>query len=249
MQTLTDSSPTGAVYGIHAQAETRADPLPALDVENLVGAFDRDQIGHTEVTPLHFGLLNALLGRPLDVLLRAFVRDLFVHDVKLFESTPSTMESVRARIPRMGPVLVDPPAYVAFKTLGRWLDADDAAVADMVGIGRTTAYTWKREGREPRAATAQRIYEHYSTLDSLSRRLGIAGLRRWLYEGIPTRRDVLLAGNLERLESDIHAVLFHRAPAQRIDLAASPEDSAPMEEATSERPLRPSGRRPRRASG
>ncbi len=122
----------------------------------------------------------------------------------------------------------EPPAYRAFKDLSRWLDADDGQIADMVSIGRTTPYTWKREGREPRPATAQRIYEHHATLDALRRRLGGDAFRRWLNEGVSTRRDALLAGDLAGLEQDVHDVLFRRPKDERIDLAAAPEDSTPM---------------------
>jgi hypothetical protein len=250
MQTLTHTVPTGAIYGIHASQETRAERLATIDVERLIGALQRDPVGHTEVTPLHVGLLVARDSPLPDVIAYATSGVLLVGEVKVFESTPSTIERTRSRVVPVTPERAgDPPAYEAFKALGRWLDADDAAIADMVGVGRTTPYTWKRDGREPRPATAQRIYEHHATLDALRRRLGIGGLRRWLHEGITPRRDVLLAGDLERLEGDVHAVLFRREPAQRIDLAAAPEDSTPAEAARGERPLRPSGRRPRRAGG
>lgn len=140
----------------------------------------------------------------------------------------------------------EPAAYRAFKDLVRWLDAEDAQVAEMVGIGRTTPYTWKREGREPRAATSQRIYEHHATLDSLRRKLGGSELRRWLHEGVPTRREALLAGGLQSLEADVHDVLFRRAPGDRIDLAAAPEDTAAVAITAAPGAARPSGRRPRR---
>jgi hypothetical protein len=258
MLTLTDPSrrlasnaffetiPTGVAYGIHPHEETRAEPLSALNVEDLLGALLRDSVLFTNITPLHVGGARARRRLAAGVFPQTLARSPIFGYMKLFDSTPSTLE--RDWVHRETPVPDSPPAYEAFKALGRWLDADDAAIADMVGIGRTTPYTWKREGREPRPATTQRIYEHDATLDALRRRLGVAGFRRWLHEGIPPRRDVLLAGDLERLEDDVHAVLFRRAPTERIDLAAAPEDSGPAD-ASSGRPLRPSGRRPRRARG
>jgi len=250
MQTLLNTVPTGAIYGIHAAQETRAEELPAIDVGSLVGALRYDPVEHTAVTPQHGRLVGSLSNSPLDVI--AFIGGgamLFVEH-KVFEATPSVIERARAATVATGREPVsDPPAYEAFKALGRWLDADDAAIADMVGVGRTTPYTWKRDGREPRAATAQRIYEYHATLDSLRRRLGAGGLRRWLHEGIPPRRDTLLASGLERLDVDVHALLFRREPARRVDLAAAPEDTAPVETTRGERPLRASGRRPRRSGG
>jgi hypothetical protein len=249
MQTLTHTVPTGSIYGVHAPQETRAEGLPAIDVDNLIGALSRDPVRHTDVTPMHMGLLGAGVGSAVDFLAYTPGGALVVVEMKVFDPTPSSIERSRGWAAPVDPVSTDPPAYEAFKALGRWLNADDAAIADMVGVGRTTPYTRKRDGREPRAATSQRIYEYHATLDAVRRRLGIGGLRRWLHEGVTSRRDLLLAGDLERLERDVHAVLFRRAPDQRVDLAAAPEDTAQAAAALGGRPLRPSGRRPRRSRG
>jgi hypothetical protein len=248
MQTLAHAAPTGAIYGVHAPQETRAERLLTIDVENLLGALRRDLVGHTDVTPMNVRLLGVGSGSAHDVITYTGGA-LLVAEMKVFEATPSTLEHSRGWVVPVDVVASDPPAYEAFKALGRWLNADDAAIADMVGVGRTTPYTWKRDGREPRAATSQGIYEYHATLDALRRRLGIGGLRRWLHEGVMPRRDVLLAGDLERLERDVHEVLFRRAPTRRVDLAAAPEDTAPAGVAPSGRSLRPSGRRPRRSRG
>jgi len=246
MQTLTDTVPTGARYGVHAPQETRVVRLPAIDVESLIGALRWDSGDHTDVTPLH---IQALATGPSVDFLAYSGEAVLVAETKLFESTPSTIEQSQGWVMPVDRATSEPPAYEAFKALGRWLNADDAAIADMVGVGRTTPYTWKRDGREPRAATSRRIYEYHATIDALRRRLGIGGLRRWLHEGVAPRRDVLLAGDLETLEPDVHQLLFRRAPRQRVDLAAAPEDSDPAGTAPGGRSLRPSGRRPRRSRG
>ncbi len=249
MQTLTHTVPTGVIYRAHAPQETRAEGLPAIDVANLIGVLERDPVGHTDVTPKHMGLLGAAFGSAIDLVAHTPGRASFVVEMKVFDPTPSSIEQSRGWAVPVTPELTDPPAYEAFKALGRWLNADDAAIADMVGVGRTTPYTWKRDGREPRAATSQRIYEYHATLDALRRSLGIGGLRHWLHEGVTPRREWLLAGDLEHLERDVHTVLFRRAPDQRVDLAAAPEDTAPAAAAPGGLPLRPSGRRPRRSRG
>lgn len=145
----------------------------------------------------------------------------------------------------------DPPAYRAFKELGGWLRAEDALIADMVGIGRTTPYTWKRDGREPRASTTRKLYEHHATLDAVRRRLGDSVFRSWLHNGAIGRRDTLLAGALSELEPDVHNLLFRPAPGDRPDLSAAPEpvklgvESSPT---PTPRPRQASRRRPRRRS-
>jgi hypothetical protein len=248
MQTLIATVPTGAIYGIHAAQETRAEELATIDVGGLVGALRRDPVVPTAVTPQHERLVDP--RSPFDVIAFTGGGAMVFVEFKVFDPTPSVIEQARgATVAIRREPVSEPAAYEAFKALGRWLDADDAAIADMVGVGRTTPYTWKRDGREPRAATSQRIYEHHATLDSLRRRLGAGGLRRWLHEGIPPRRETLLAGGLERLDADVHALLFRREPARRIDLAAAPEDTAPVAATRDERSLRPSGRRPRRSGG
>jgi len=249
VQTINETVPTGAIYGIHAPQETRAEGLPTIDVEKLVGALRRDPIAHTDVTPMHIGLLAASSVSALDVVAYIGGGSLVVAEMKVFDPTPSTIEQSWASFVPVDPATSDPPAYAAFKALGSWLNADDAAIADMVGVGRTTPYTWKRDGREPRVGTSQRIYEYHATVDALRRRLGIGGLRRWLHEGVMPRRNVLLAGEIERLERDVHEALFRRAPSQRVDLGAAPDDTAPAAAAQGGRSLRPSGRRPRRSRG
>jgi hypothetical protein len=249
MQAIEQNVPTGVIYGIQAPQETRAEELPTIDVENLVGALRRDPIAHTDVTPMNIRLLAASGVFAPDVIVYIGRGIALVAEVKVFDPTPSTFERSRDWFVPVGPTISEPPAYEAFKALGRWLNADDAAIADMVGVGRTTPYAWKRDGREPRAATSQRIYEYHATLDALRRRLGIRGLRTWLHEGVTARRNVLLAGNLERLEQDVHEVLFRRAPSHRVDLAAAPDDTTAAATAPGGRSLRPSGRRPRRLRG
>lgn len=136
------------------------------------------------------------------------------------------------------PEVAPPRAYLAFKDLADWLSADEAEIADMVGIGRTTPYAWHRDGREPRPSTVRRLYEFHATLDALRRKLGEEGMQQWLELG---RRDTLIVGDLEAVGDDVRRVLF--SSAQRwFDLAAAPEP-------TEERPQArgPAGQRVRRA--
>jgi len=144
------------------------------------------------------------------------------------------------------PEVAPPRAYVAFKDLASWLSADEADIADMVGIGRTTPYAWRRDGREPRPSTVRRLYEYHATLDALRRRLGESAMQRWLELG---RRETLLAGNLEALGDDLRQALF--SPAQRwFDLAAAPEptDDIPVR-SRSQRRRTALRVQPRRATG
>lgn len=252
--TVWDTVPTTAIYRVPVVDETPVEPLPGLDATALVGGSGAIVGDLTEITlrrelstgivTAHVAALGALLGASIGL----------IGPPVIFESTPFTIKTARAAVVTVDPAgpgvgdttAVEPAAYRAFKDLGRWLDAEDGQVADMVGIGRTTPYTWKREGREPRAATAQRIYEYHATLDSLHRRLGAEGLRRWLHEAVPARRESLLSGNLSSLEGDVHRVLFRRPATRLIDLSAAPEDTSEEAVVPGADPIRSSGRRPRR---
>lgn len=241
-----DANRTGVVYGVHAQHETRSEGLPVIDDAALISGLTNIRSQPTSVAPQHQALV--VIADPLGLLPLAPSRGgRVILAPAVFDPTPSAIEQTWCE--SVAPIREspsDPPAFRAFKALGRWLYADDALIADMVGVGRTTPYTWRRDGREPRSGTAQRIYEHAATLDSLERRLGLTGMRRWLAEGVPTRRERLLQGGLSDLEADVHEALFRRAHEHRVDLAAAPEDALPMEPVATQRTLQPSTRRPRR---
>lgn len=158
---------------------------------------------------------------------------------------------VREKVVRLledAPAVAAPPAYQAFKDLARWLEAEDGEVAKAVGIGRTTPYSWKRDGREPRADTVRRLYEYHATLLALHRRLGESGFRAWTFASRRGHREALLAGNLAAVERDVDTVLFGRATDRLPDLAWAPEqapEAEPDDDSVQENRLR--GRRPRRA--
>jgi hypothetical protein len=137
-----------------------------------------------------------------------------------------------------------PRAWEAFKEVAALLEATDQEVAEAIRIGRTTVYTWQRDNREPRRGTARRIYELHTALRSLRRRLGDEGLRRWLLHGVPTRREVIMAGDLESVAADIDSVLF--ADASRPDLSASPPDTGGVEPLPGADRPRPRRRRAKR---
>jgi hypothetical protein len=100
-------------------------------------------------------------------------------------------------------------AFAAFKDLVRWLSATDADVAAMLGVGRTTPYTsWDRLGHPPRAASARRLFQTHAALAAVMHELGEEQGIRWLSFEDPSRREAVLAGNLQRLDDDLHELLF-----------------------------------------
>lgn len=156
---------------------------------------------------------------------------------------PTTVDAPVAEPPRQP--APPPRSYRAFKELADWLDADDEEIAHAVGIGRTTPYAWRRDGHEPRPATVRKLYETHTVLDALRRQLGHEQLSAWLCLGSPSRRSVLLAGELDALARAVDDVLFGQM--QTPDLAWTPETSDDDDTAASQTAenfdARPSGRR------
>lgn len=142
-----------------------------------------------------------------------------------------------------------PKAFAAFKDLASWLDAPDEEITKLIGVGRTTPYSWERDGRDPRRGSVRKLFETHATLAAIRDRLGEGGLHRWLNSGEPSRRDLVLRGDLADLERDVHQLLF-RPRDTGVDLAWRPDrepdpTSEPEDQAASA--ARPSHRKARRA--
>lgn len=120
-------------------------------------------------------------------------------------------------------------AFGAFKDLMRWLEATDREVADMVGIGRTTPYTWSREGREPRRSTVRKLFQAHSLISALVDALGEDAAIRWISIEHPDHRESLLAGNLSDVQAALHEILFKRR-RRRVRPGSWVADSADSDE-------------------
>jgi hypothetical protein len=137
-----------------------------------------------------------------------------------------------------------PEAFQAFKDVAEWLRASDEEVAEAIGIGRTTVYAWRREGREPRRGTARRLYELHSVLAALRRRMGSERYELWLNQGTPSWRQAVLLGDFSVLEPVIESELFAQPGRQKFDW--TPEDRGSLEPAVSSTRPRVSGRKAKR---
>ena len=138
-------------------------------------------------------------------------------------------------------------AYRACKDLAAWLELNDEDIAKIVGVARTTLYSWKR-GAEPRKRSAARkLYQLHGTVRALRNRLGAERLRSWLNEGSPRPITLLEQRKHEDFERLADAVIFPRdgTPRRRLD-AASPPESGAAPAATANTPKRASTVRSRR---
>ncbi len=99
-------------------------------------------------------------------------------------------------------------SFRKFKDVAGWLGLSDEAAAELLGVGRTTPYSWERRGHEPRPSKAGQLFEYHALLISLIRRLGRNGLQDWLVTGSPAPRTLLIDGNLAGAYDAAHDLLF-----------------------------------------
>lgn len=115
------------------------------------------------------------------------------------ESNPDDAPAFRSR------------AFSAFKDIGAWMSIDDADVASLVGIRRTTPYSWEREGREPRASTIRRLLQLHSALAAVVDRLGVYGAQRWMNSGSPRPFEMIQSGDFDTFNAAAGVVVFTRS--------------------------------------
>jgi DNA-binding XRE family transcriptional regulator len=120
-------------------------------------------------------------------------------------SEVSTPPQARTTVPRS-------KAFRAFTELRRWLRLTATEAADLIGVKRTTPNAWQREGREPRPASARRLYQLHSIVSSLVRKLGENEAIRWLETGDPSPREQLLRGELGVVARSAEALVIGRQP-------------------------------------
>src|SRR5215211_5877830 len=211
MAELMTSVPTTAAYRPRRHAETQFDPpieigalllAGSLSHHTTVASVDPDQVIGSSDDPCLIVLTHG--DRPPQWSDPAWDIAEGILETRL-KGIPQTVETIGISESLASETLrIGPPAFLAFKDVVRWLGASDNQVAEAVGVGRTTPYSWRRDNREPRPATTRRLYEYHAVLGSLRRRIGSAELRRWLFSGAPSPRDLLLEGHLEQIERDVH---------------------------------------------
>lgn len=122
------------------------------------------------------------------------------------------------------------PEYRACKDLASWLGINDEDVAEIIGVGRTTLYSWKRGVPPRRSRTAiRKLYQFHAIVRSLRDRLGAQQLRAWVNSSSPRPMELLEQGSLDDFERLADRIVFPRdeMPAQSIGAAEPPP--APVE--------------------
>jgi DNA-binding transcriptional regulator YiaG len=135
-------------------------------------------------------------------------------------------------------------AFTMFDEIREWLSLTTDETARLVGVGRTTPLAWEREGREPRPASARRLYQVHSIVSALVMRVGEPAAVEWLERGDPSPRHRLEQGEITSVAREVERILLQREP--RSELPARDELVVEDEDAPVARVVRlPRGRRRR----
>jgi transcriptional regulator with XRE-family HTH domain len=101
-------------------------------------------------------------------------------------------------------------AYAQFLELAQWLERSRAETADLLGIGRTTPSAWERDGREPQARHARRLYQTHALVSALVSRQGLEDTRRWLRSNSPSPLNLIGEGRVDLAEDRAHDLIYGR---------------------------------------
>jgi transcriptional regulator with XRE-family HTH domain len=141
-------------------------------------------------------------------------------------------------------------AFEMFSELRDWLNLTTQQTASLVGIGRTTALAWERDGREPRAAHARRLYQVHSIIGALVKRLGRDAATEWLELGTPSPQELLERGDITDVARSAEQILLHRRkPTDAPEREALVVDEIDGDAASTVVALRGTRRRRRRKQG
>jgi hypothetical protein len=98
----------------------------------------------------------------------------------------------------------------------------------------------------PRERNARQFLRVHSIASLLVKRFGVDGARKWLYSGVPEPWSLLLAGQIDRVESLARAKLFGQPGAHPSAVQPVMEEIDLPVRSADERPLRRASRRPTR---
>lgn len=140
------------------------------------------------------------------------------------------------------------PAARYADDLIRWIGCTYDELATMTGISRGAFFYWRRTGATPRAASLRPLLRLHSLVGALVRRFEEEGARAWLGAGNPAPRDLLLRGDVERVEDAFRRSLMGQ-PDRHSRYARTVSDrEVPLVVTTIESQPKRADRRPKRGS-
>jgi hypothetical protein len=136
-------------------------------------------------------------------------------------------------------------AWNAFEELSRWLELSHGETAELLGLGRKTAYGWRREGHPPQPRLARRLYQAHAFVRQLVLAVGDAEARTMLSRGGEDSALALVADNrVAEAESRFADLIYRRPHEDEAPLGASRSGDDDVEVAVERtRERLPGGRR------
>jgi hypothetical protein len=113
-------------------------------------------------------------------------------------------------------------AWKAFEELSRWLELSHGEPAELLGLGKKTAYGWRREKHPPQPRLARRLYQAHAFVRQLVLAVGEAEARTMLSRGGEDSALALVADNqVAEAESRFADLIYRRPHRDEAPLGAS----------------------------
>jgi hypothetical protein len=113
-------------------------------------------------------------------------------------------------------------AWRAFEDLAVWLGLSHAETADLLGLGKKTAYGWRRERHPPQPRLARRLYQAHAFVRQLVLALGEADARAMLARDGEDSALALIGDNrVADAEARFADLIYSRSPRDQSPLGAS----------------------------
>lgn len=115
-----------------------------------------------------------------------------------------------------------PEAWHAFVALRSWLNLTDLETAALLGLGKKTAYGWRRTGRPPQPRLARRLYEAHAFVRQMVLIFGQSEAARLIHQGADNSPAALIADNrVAEAEARFANLIYARPRRSDVALDAS----------------------------
>ncbi len=91
-----------------------------------------------------------------------------------------------------------------------WLGITYDELAQIVGVGRSTLFHWRRGEGPPRASNTRNISRLHALASLLVKRFGVKGAQSWLQAGPDRAWDYLIAGDIASVEERLRSKFFNQ---------------------------------------
>jgi hypothetical protein len=138
----------------------------------------------------------------------------------------------------------DSEAWRAFEELSRWLKLSHGETAELLGLGKKTAYGWRREGHPPQPRLARRLYQAHALVRQLVLAVGEAQARTLLSRGGDGSALALVGDNrVAEAESQFADLIYRRPDRDKVPVSASRSGDEDLEVVVEPSERLPGGRR------